>query len=618
MKKLSTIFLFSILLSFQSIAGGGPDAFGYVWYSDTDTSIVSYNWIDIVTKPGVVTPVGMGDDNSIGPFAIGFDFHYYWADFNTIKLGSNGWLGFSNIGNIASCFPTILNPAAPHNYIAPMMSDLNFGPNGPTPSPGAIFYWTNNVDTFIVTYENVPFWTPAGPHTGFNTFQVILSNTDSSITYQYGQVEQLLAYNCNGTGITDWKFVQGIKAINGTTGLQVNATQDNLPSDFSTIKFFYPDSILLQITDASAHAGLNIENGGEFVIKGEKFMPRAYVANVGNVDISTNTTVNAVVAGLGYTSSFNIPQILQGEVLLIQFPDTLNPSTAGAYNFNISVQNPLDANSGNNTNSVELNIVEADLLGRLRLTYATATTPAGQVSWSGGSSTEGMGIKIDPPFYPFVIRSIEHLVMADPGNAGYSGEIRIPDPVGNPGALVSNVVIPASSFTIGTWHNVPLQDSVKIDSNSVFASWKMGGASVALGTEDPIANPHGNRTYEIIAGSWAPYRTANTDAYIAIYVDTPSVILPPPNAIQETFSNKLSLFPNPSAGIFRVSGEVFVDEPIKWTITDQFGRRIKSISSIIKERRMDMVIDLSDNPAGIYYLILGGKSGKKVFKLVKY
>jgi Secretion system C-terminal sorting domain len=614
MKKTLSVLILSVFLSFQSFAGGGPDAFGYVWYNDSDTSIVAYNWIDITTKPGVVITSGLADDNSIGPFAIGFDFHYYWGDFNAIKLGSNGWFSFGNTGNIASCFPTILNPSAPHNYIAPSLSDLNFAPDGATPNPGAAYYWTNNADTFIVSYENVPFWTTASPHTGFNTFQVILCKTDSSVTFQYGQVEQALVYPCNGTGTTDWKFVQGIKAINGTTGLQVNATQDNLPSDFSTVKFFYPDSILLQITDVSAHAGLNIENGGEFVIKGEKFIPTAYVSNVGNVDITTTTTVNAVVAGLGYTSSTTIPQILQGEVLLVQFPDTLNPSTAGAYGFNISAQNSLDANAGNNTNSVELSVVEPDINGRVRLSYASAATPFAGISW-GGTGNDGAGIKIDPPFYPFVIRAMEHYVTADANNTGYSGEVRIPGPSGNPGPVVANVSVPSGSFTLNSWHNVALQDSVKIDSNAVFISWIQGGAGVTLGAEDPSINPNGNRTYEVIAGAWAPYRNAGSDAYIAIYVDTPSVQAP--LGLEGTFANNLSLYPNPSSGLFYVSGEVINNEPINWTISDQFGRSLRSFSAIVKEEKMDLVINLSDNPAGIYYLILGGINGKKVFKLVK-
>ena len=183
------------------------------------------------------------------------------------NAGPNGWLGFSNIGNIASCFPTMTNASPPHNFIAPMMADLNFGYDGSigTPNPGSAYYWTNNADTFIITYENVPFWTPTSPYTGSNTFQVILCGTDSSITYQYEQVEQSINYNCGGVGTTDWNYVQGIKAINGSTGLTVNPNHSTLAADMSAIKFFFPDSITLQIQDAAATGGLNIDNGGEFV-----------------------------------------------------------------------------------------------------------------------------------------------------------------------------------------------------------------------------------------------------------------------------------------------------------------------------------------------------------------
>ncbi len=619
MKKLLTIFILSLLLSFQSMAGGGPDAYGYVWFDDTDTSAVTYSWIDITSKPGVVSvpvnaaPGGLGDDNSAGPFSIGFDFHYYWADFNMVRLGSNGWVSFGNTGNIASCFPTISNTSSPHNYMAPFMSDLNCGPDGATPNPGSVFYWTNNADTFIVSYINVPFWTQTSAHTGSNTFQVILTNTDSSVTFQYGAVEQSLTYPCNGTGTTDWKFVQGIKAINGTTGLQVNATQDNLPADNSAVKFFYPDSILLQIEDASAFAALNIENGGQFLMKDDKFVPQAYVANVGNVDITTPTTVNAVVPTLGYTSSVQIPAILKGQTFLVQFPDTLTAINVGGHSFNLTISNSNDANPTNNSNSTSISVVEPDGNGHVRLTYIEETTPGGLISW-GGAGQDGAGIKIDPPYYPMVIRGIEHFVTADPNSTGYTGGVRLPDPNGDPGPSVANVVVPAGQVNLNAWHRVDFQDSVKIDSSFIYVEWLQGGAGTTLGAETPGAYPPGNRTFEVIAGSWAPYRTAGSDAFIAIYIDTATTTMV---GIQDVFEGNVSLYPNPSTGLFTVSGEVKVDGQLNWVITDQLGRKVKSVSSVIQNGRIDTTIDLHGQPSGIYYLVLGQSSGQKVFKLVK-
>ncbi len=622
-KLLYSIFLIPVCL-LPAFSGGGPDAFGYVWYNDTDTSIVAYNWIDISTKAGVVTipsggippaSPGLQDDNSFGLINIGFDFHYYWGDFDQLKVGSNGWLGFANIGNIASCFPTMTNTSPPHNYIAPMMSDLNFAANGSTQNPGSVQYWTNNADTFIISYETVPFWTPASPHTGANTFQVILCGTDSSITYQYGAVEQTLTYNCAGAGTTDWKYVQGIKAINGSTGLMVNATHDNLAGDNTAVKFFYPDSILLQIQDAAADAVLNSDNGGEFVLKDEPYVPQAYVANVGNVDISTPTTVNCNIIGLGYVSSVTIPAILQGQTFLVQFPDTLVPSVSGDFSFSMSISNSNDANPSNNSTAAEINVVEPDANGNLRLSYASSATPLG-VSWTNGDTDDGIGIMVEPPFYPMVIRSLEHLVVADANNSGYIGDVRLPDPNGDPGPVVGSVVAPGGTFTPGTWNQLALTDSVKIDSGNVYVGMYMGGTGVTMGREDATTNPNGNRSYEILAGSWAPLRFAGSDSYIAIYIDTPST-QPPPVGIWDIADGGISLFPNPSDGIFRINGKTKQEGEFEWAVVDQLGRTVKRLSTRISGESFGFDVDLRDHESGVYYLVLGDSQGRKVFKLVK-
>ncbi|MBK8415291.1 MAG: hypothetical protein IPL22_12885 [Bacteroidetes bacterium] len=147
----------------------------------------AYNWIDLTTASGAVQVTGLADDNIKGPFAVGFPFHYYWYDVTTFRVGSNGYLGFSNIP-VAHPFPIIPSPAGLQNYLAVMTSDLTFTDPGGAPLSGVeCWYWTSpGNDSLVVSYLNVPFWDPVAPgYTGSNTFQVILSNVDSSITYQY-------------------------------------------------------------------------------------------------------------------------------------------------------------------------------------------------------------------------------------------------------------------------------------------------------------------------------------------------------------------------------------------------------------------------------------------------
>ena len=182
MKHFSKLF-FAALLSLASVkafASGGPDAYGYTWTTSLDAGGPAYNWIDITSRPGVQSITDLLDDNSSASMiSIGFPFHFYWNDYTQLKVGSNGWLSFNNVSNIASCFQTIPTAGNGDNLLAPLMGDLNFTGAG---NPGTVKYWTNNVDSFIVSYINVPFWAVNAPgYAGSNSFQVILCSADSSI-----------------------------------------------------------------------------------------------------------------------------------------------------------------------------------------------------------------------------------------------------------------------------------------------------------------------------------------------------------------------------------------------------------------------------------------------------
>ena len=83
MKHLSLLLcgLLAALPLFSQTTGG-PDTYGYVWknQANSDPDAPVYNWIDI-DAIGTVIP-GLGDDNSVGPFSIGFPFRYYWSDYS--------------------------------------------------------------------------------------------------------------------------------------------------------------------------------------------------------------------------------------------------------------------------------------------------------------------------------------------------------------------------------------------------------------------------------------------------------------------------------------------------------------------------------------------------------
>jgi hypothetical protein len=77
------------------LGSGGPDAFGYRWI-DSDENPSLYNWIDISSTGTLID--GFTDDNSVGPFPLGFSFPFYSNNYSEFFVGSNGLIGFVDEG----------------------------------------------------------------------------------------------------------------------------------------------------------------------------------------------------------------------------------------------------------------------------------------------------------------------------------------------------------------------------------------------------------------------------------------------------------------------------------------------------------------------------------------
>ena len=182
MKKL-VLLIASIAITFiaNSQTSGGPDAYGYTWKNSSHTtSPPVYSWVDITNKGTEVT--GLADDNVVGPYSVPSGFAFYWYPITQFWIGSNGYISF-NGANIASPFPgSIPSSGGANDWLALHLSDLNFAGSN---NSGECWYYANN-DSIVVSYINVPYWVVASPYySGSNTFQVIISSLDSSITYNY-------------------------------------------------------------------------------------------------------------------------------------------------------------------------------------------------------------------------------------------------------------------------------------------------------------------------------------------------------------------------------------------------------------------------------------------------
>ncbi|MCB9234877.1 MAG: T9SS type A sorting domain-containing protein [Bacteroidia bacterium] len=554
--KLSLLVLLGLIIfaSFPGFAqtSGGPDAYGYTWIDSDNSNGPAFSWVDITTKPNASQITGLGDDNSVGMFSMGWNFPYYWNSYGEVKIGSNGWVGFKNIGNIASCYPTIPTPGGSgDNYLAPFMSDLNFGSNnGSFTNPASLWTWSNGVDTFIVTYKNVPWWKNdnggANPpnFAGNNTFQVILSGVDSSITFQYQATTPSDWYD--SPGCSD-DMVIGIENVTGNIGLQLPTNV--VPLANYVVRFTPPSVPLLSIPDPSPVWNANQDNKGQFFISNAQVNLKTNIANVGNAAVNNPISVNGEIRDLPlntiYTGNKTLAAMPTGGDSTVTFSPAWAIPAPGQYYFNTEITCADDVNPSNNSNSIEISAVDCTN-DTMSLTYATLNPPDGALSWQGGGQ-DGVGIYIDPPIHPVTIESIEYFVLGDgdtttPLPVGFIANLFAEDVAGNPGTQLFTQTISAGNVTEGDWNKVTLSSPQTITSGGFYVSWLQEGSGIGIGTES--FGPISRRTYEILSGSWATYRSATTsDFLIKVNVSTDCSVGRDRGLSQ---LQNLELFPNPA------------------------------------------------------------------------
>lgn len=228
-------FLLLLSISFfckTTLASGGPDAYGYIWKDSNDSAGPVYNWIDIRNFQEVIEVKLLADDNFRGPYQMGFTFPYYWYGFNEFSIGSNGNITL-NHQQYAHPYRYFPNTVFPQNIIAPFGSDLSFEHDS---TAKCYLYISADHDSVVVSWEEVPYFDTIAPDfsTPFrNTFQLILSMLDSSITFQYKEVH---VYNAIGS----YFFSAGIESNGGNIGLSYLANV--FPTNQTAVKFYRPNN----------------------------------------------------------------------------------------------------------------------------------------------------------------------------------------------------------------------------------------------------------------------------------------------------------------------------------------------------------------------------------------
>jgi hypothetical protein len=590
---------------------GGPDTYGYVWRDSNDPNGPAYNWIDIVNAPGAVQVTGLADDNIRGPFAIGFPFHYYWYDVTTFRVGSNGYLGFTTTP-VAHPFPTIPTPTGIQNYMAAMACDLTFTDAGGATIAGAeSWYWTSpGNDTLILSYINVPFWDQALGYTGSNTFQIILSNADSSITYQY--LAQQGVYNNPANFVTI-----GIENNSGNIGLQ--HSHDIFPLGSYAIKFYYPSATTFSVSDASTVYNNNETSGGLFLsANGAPYEMKTQVRNTGNQPLASFNVASRVVNALNQNqvlSTMSSSALAPGATEDIVFPATFSPLNAGTYRHYNNTQLIGDATPSNNEKILELQVVDTTQASIL-LSFDTGVDAGlGGLSWGGGGG--GAGVEFIPPFYPCNVTQARVFIAANTNLFGFSVLILDDDGVdGTPLTVLDSINVNSNNVITGAWNTVTFTTPVTISSGSFYIAWMMGGDQISVGQNQ--VSPVSNRTFEILGpasnpGSWAAYRYRELeDIMINAYISQVPISI----SEMEEFETVGDVYPNPTSGIAHLDF-AFPNKAkeLQVEIYDANGKLMQHFVHGKFVSNGKVQIDTATLPNGIYSCILSNGSEHYVRKL---
>ena len=488
-------------------SSGGPDNWGYIYVdSDPPAPTITYSWIDLETTGWVVdTVAGLGDDNVVGPFPIGFDFPYYWYDVNEFYIGSNGDISFSD--NMLEAAPFVQYPALarPNDVLGPFTDDLEFG--SPSAPQAMCRYATNpGGDTLVIDYLNVPFWAYPTP-TGNNTFQIILSQPDSTIRYQY--FEQTGSGSSSATRSVGWEDMVGHWGYSYLFGL--NPPQNDIHAGLA-IAIYDTATAEPPFKDVAVVAVMTENSGGFFTKAGEPLDIWADIGNVGNVT-ATNFDVQATVRDVGGGTVLQNTQTVvllnAGQVQTVNFT-TWTPTLDGLFTITVETLLGDDENPANDEIIVECHVIT------LPATFdycddiiETAT------AWNGPGS--GWANYFVPPQDSVRIARYEVFINSGTACTGCL-ELYVCDDNGPGGLPGDTLAADAVDYDAGQgWYGADITPKVEITDGSGFYIFYVQVEDSNPYSGKDLSPPFGRQGWEY-TGSFAPDRDLFTED-IAIRCD---------------------------------------------------------------------------------------------------
>jgi hypothetical protein len=410
---------------------GGPDDYGYYWIDNDSAGGPAYVWVDITGRPGAVRVQGLGDDNVVGPFLIGFDFNYYWYVVDSFYVGSNGHLSFSDDTVFSYPFSNLPEASRPNNMICPLAADLDFSRGEPE-----CWYWSDSAESLVLSWIEVPeFYDDPNMIDSTHTFQLILSRSDSSFYYMYGEQRG----HFEGR---DSNYVIGIEDISGTVGLQYcrsGRPRYNEFHDSLAIRWWaepdsgevWPDIGIVYAMNETFQSYMSFQDSAVTLI--------AEVANLGTTvehDVMVTATAQDSSEQVLFADTIIVDEIRPCHSRWLIFSPDFLPPAVGEYKLTFE-HNLGDMNASNNRIIMELRVVEYAGPGtEAELLYDDGGLES-RVYWQGDSS--GLANEFEVPFSPFKVERVRiplevsaasrdlYVWLMDADSTGYPGRILAAD-----------------------------------------------------------------------------------------------------------------------------------------------------------------------------------------------
>jgi hypothetical protein len=569
---------------------GGPDAFGYRWEDNDNGGAPVYNWVDITSIGTRVN--GLSDDNYVGPFQFGFQFPYYWYMADHCWIGSNGYINFSYAYNFAHPFSAVPSPdTMPHDLVCALTGDLDITQGG------SCYYYSNNVDTFIVSWIDVPpFSNPPVLNDSTHTFQLILTSRDSSITFQYGENHGRFSEQGN------LQDVIGIENVNGRVGLPYLV--DNLPSarlwhDGLVVKFHPIPNPNFVVHDFGVRENMNETSGAVFVHNNATMTPRVLVKNFGN-RAESNLIVNCQIrrTTVVYNITDTIPSLEPAQEMWLEFP-TYTPTTIGTYRITFVTTLAGDEVGINNTKTSQMEVYSLPT----RLRYDDGTPGGTGRSWNGDFSGFANEFVVPEPVRIDSIGfHVEGVVDSMPWSFPAVVWI-VPDSSGQP--QVSNIIagdtVMVDTTNIGAWKNVDftwadLVFNVNEKFYVVVIHQFQSTFTFSMDTSVPLSF----RGWEYTGGLGPDRDRSVSDIMINAYADTATATGVDETPVPKAFSLAQN-YPNPFNAQTTIKFSLRNESDVRLNIYNITGQLVEVISGHFAAGNNSVIWDASKAASGVYF-----------------